>query len=114
MVHFQAGLLHAAVQLDPKRGLAAQELPVLDIVREVQQTLKLQSREATHAVGAAMVDFQAGLLHAAVQLDPKRGLAAQELLVLHIVLEAQQTLKLQIREAAHADGAAMADGQAAL
>ena len=28
--------------------------------------------------------------------------------------EAQQTLKLQIREAAHADGAAMADGQAAL
>ena len=61
-----------------------------------------------------MVDFQAGLLHAAVQLDPKRGLAAQELLVLHIVLEAQQTLKLQIREAAHADGAAMADGQAAL
>ena len=82
MVHFQAGLLHAAVQLNPKRGLAAQELPVLDIVREVQQTLKLQSREATHAVGAAMVDFQAGLLHAAVQLDPKRGLAAQELLVL--------------------------------
>ena len=40
------------------------------------------------ADGAAMVDFQAGPLHAAVQLDPKRGLAAQELLVLDIVLEA--------------------------
>ena len=82
MVHFQAGLIHAAVQLDPKRGRATQELLVLDIVLEAQQTLKLQIREAQHADGAAMEDFQAGLLHAAVQLDPKRGLAAQELLVL--------------------------------
>ena len=45
--------------------------------------------EAAHADGAAMEDFQAGLLHAAVaQLDPKRGRAAQELLALDIVLEA--------------------------
>ena len=114
MVDFQTGLLHAAAELDPKRGRAAQELLALDIVREVQQTLKLQSREATSAVGAAMVDLQAGLLHAAVQLDPKQGHAAQEVLVLHIVLEVQQTLKLQIREATSAVGAALVDGVDAL
>ena len=61
-----------------------------------------------------MVDLQAGLLHAAAELDPKQGHAAQEVLVLHIVLEAQQTLKLQIREAQHADGEALADGVDAL
>ena len=49
------------------------------------------------ADGAAMVHFQAGLLHAAAaQLDPKQGHAAQELLALHIVLEVQQTLKIAI------------------
>ena len=61
-----------------------------------------------------MVDFQAGLLHAAVQLDPKQGHAAQEVLVLHSDLAVQQTLKLQIREAQHADGGALADGVDAL
>ena len=61
---------------------------VLHIVLEVQQTLKRQIREAIPADGAAMVHFQAGLLHAAAaQLDPKQGHAALELPVLHIVLE---------------------------
>ena len=82
MVVFQAGLLHAAVQLDPKRGLAAQEVLVLHIVLEVQQTLKLQLREAQHADGGALADGVDALHHAAAELKLRQGHAAQEVLVL--------------------------------
>ena len=114
MEDFQAGPLHAAVQLDPKRGLAAQELLVLDIVLEVQQTLKLQIREATHADGQAGADGEDALHHAAAEAKAVQGHAAQEVLVLHIVLEVQVEAKDVLLEAQHADGEAGADGQAAL
>ena len=48
------------------------------------------------AAGAAMADGETALYHAAAELDPKQGHAAQGLLVLHIVLEVQQTLKIAI------------------
>ena len=51
---------------------------------------------AMSAAGVNMVIMEAVLCHATPELDPKQGHAAQGLLVLHIVLEVQQTLKIAI------------------
>ena len=111
MEDFQAGPLHAAVaQLDPKRGLAAQELLVLDIVLEVQQTLKLQIREAANADGQAGADGEDALHHAAAEAKAVQG----HVMLLDIVLEVQVEAKDVLLEAQHVDGEAGADGQAAL
>ena len=96
MVDLQAGLLHAAAaQLDPKQGHAALELPVLHIVLEVQQTLKLQIREAQHADGGALADGVDALHHAAAEPDINIGRAVPEELVL-------QTAQAVIKTLSHA------------
>ena len=61
-----------------------------------------------------MVDGEDALHHAAAEAKAVQGHAAQEVLVLHIVLEVQVEAKAAMLAAARAAGEAGADGQAAL
>ena len=71
-------------------------------------------KEAQHADGATLADGEHALQDAAAELKLRQGHAAQEVLVLHIVLEVQAKAKHVVPEAQHADGAALAYGEHAL